>query len=377
MPQVAIFKNLEPGLSEGFVTAHRDHMSGFSAQLMCGRRRGNQSAAYEIFPGSCVGDCLRRSSAVFPFLAPLASGFRKLPRFDLWHAHFGPDGVSALPLARAQGAPLVVTFHGFDATLSDLSLLLEFAPTKTSYVFRRRRLLDEAALILGVSNYISGRLIGLGAPAPKTRTLYVGVDTDRFQPAPVCKGSGIVLNVGRLVESKGQAHLLRAMPAVLHEFPQCRLQVVGDGPERTRLKRLAAELGISGSVDFLGALDQSSIVSLYQHADVFAFPTCRLRSGVEEALGLVLNEAAACGLPIVAMRAGGIAETVLPDESGILVEEADIAGFSHGICYYLRNPQEAVMAGLKGRTHCVSNFNVRKQAATLEGLYAEVLWGRK
>jgi phosphatidylinositol alpha-1,6-mannosyltransferase len=162
------------------------------------------------------------------------------------------------------------------------------------------------------------------------RRLSPGVDTERFHPH--CGGAAVrrqlglgpdqpvVVCVGRLVRRKGQDTLVRAWPDVLHSHPSAVLLLVGDGPSRRRLERIAGAVGVTGSVVFAGRVDGADVPAYMDAGDVFAMP-CRSRLwGLEvEAWGIVFLEAQACGLPVVVGSSGGAGETVLPGSHGRVV----------------------------------------------------------
>src|SRR5262249_12360221 len=146
---------------------------------------------------------------------PSRSQIRQLRELNpvLIHAHFGPDGIHAMPVAEKLGVPLVVTFHGYDVTMSDQALAAQ-SMTLRLYVRRQARLQQGAELFLCVSNFIRKKLLAKGSPAEKMLVHYIGVDTDFFQTDSSTERKKIVLFVSRLVENKGGDFLLRAMNAV-------------------------------------------------------------------------------------------------------------------------------------------------------------------
>ena len=148
-----------------------------------------------------------------------------------------------------------------------------------------------------------------------------GVDTDRFYPgcggAEVRERLGIppdapvVVCTARMIKRKGQDTLVKAWPEVLAELPEARLLLVGDGPNRTAVERLAARLGVSDSVIFTGSVPWDEVPAYTDAGDVFAMP-CRTRLfGLEpEAFGIVFLEAQACGLPVLVGDSGGAPEAL-------------------------------------------------------------------
>ncbi|MCA1991984.1 MAG: glycosyltransferase, partial [Coleofasciculus sp. S288] len=156
----------------------------------------------------------------------------------LLHAHFGPDGVRAMPLSEKLAIPLVVTFHGYDATIKD-----EYARRSTYshrvYLQRKTVLQRKARLIVAASEFLKRKLLEQGFPPHKVVVHYIGVDTDQFQPDPTVPREPVVLFVGRLVEKKGCEYLIRAMSLVQQTQPDVELVIIGDGPLRPSLEQQA------------------------------------------------------------------------------------------------------------------------------------------
>ena len=125
---------------------------------------------------------LRAATFAVTHLPPLLGRDARFRELSLLHAHFGPDGVSVMPLARKLRIPLVVTFHGGDITMTRRSLWLSGKGYNYHFLLGEKRLQREAALFVAVSAFIRGRLINRGYPEGKVRTHYIGVDTQRFTP---------------------------------------------------------------------------------------------------------------------------------------------------------------------------------------------------
>jgi glycosyltransferase involved in cell wall biosynthesis len=210
------------------------------------------------------------------------------------HAHWLiPQGAVAAALCRGAGAPgLLVTSHGADL----------FALRARPLQALKRWVAGRAAALTVVSAAMVEVLAGLGADPGKIQVRPMGVDMrSRFVVDPAQpRAPEELLFVGRLVEKKGVAHLLAAMPAILAVRPGCRLTIAGFGPEEPALRAQCRRLGLEASVDFLGAVGQQALPSLYRRATVFVAPFVEAASGDQEGLGLVMVEAAACGCPVVA-----------------------------------------------------------------------------
>jgi glycosyltransferase involved in cell wall biosynthesis len=291
----------------------------------------------------------------------------------LIHAHFGVEAVYALEMAERLQVPLVTTFHGFDATLGNLKLLMSRKPSWLNYLLHRPHLQRRGQLFLCVSQFIRNRLLQLGFPAERTRVHYIGVDSARFAPTQPNPDEPLVLHVARLVEQKGTVVLLDAFAEISRRHPQARLVVIGDGPLRSKLRRHAQELMISDRVLWLGATTHEQVRAWLARASVFCLPSYTPASGATEGLGMVLLEAAASGVPTVGTRHGGIPEAVIDRQTGYLVRERSVAELTKALDALLSTPQLCRQLGNQARQMVRSRFDLWTQTAALERHYESVL----
>jgi colanic acid/amylovoran biosynthesis glycosyltransferase len=283
------------------------------------------------------------------------------------HAQFGVDAVQALRLARNLGVPLITTFHGYDVLSSPAELSISHRGR--AYLAKRDRLASEGAIFLAVSHFIRSRLLELGFPPERTKTHYLGVDVAALRPA-AWPGRGIVF-VGRLIRAKGAHHLFAAAralpPAVVGS-----VTIVGDGPERAALEQEAARLEVP--VHFTGHLDRDGVGRTVAAAAVLCAPS-QAPSPPDtwtEALGLVNVEAQALGVPVVAHRVGGIPEAVRDGETGLLVEPGNTDALAAALGRLLSDPTLHQRLATAARRHAVEHFDIRRQTALLEQIYADL-----
>lgn len=250
-----------------------------------------------------------------PFLLALAAAptLRKWRRegwhFDLIDAHYYyPDGVAAALLSRWFRVPLAVTARG-----TDLNLIADQALPRRMIRWASR----VAGASIGVCRALADRLVQLGTPADKVHVLRNGVDLERFVPVAQAEARARVggplheqrlVTVGGLVERKGHALVLRA----LAELPGWHLDIVGRGPELSKLQALADTLGVKDRVRFLGAIAQDELRFHYSAADLSVLASDR------EGWANVLLESMACGTPVVASNIWGTPEVVQSAAGGVL-----------------------------------------------------------
>lgn len=289
----------------------------------------------------------------------------------LIHAHFGIDGVYALPLARRLGVPLVTTFHGYDATLSNAVLLT--SPAWANYPLFRHQLARHGDLFLCVSSFIRDKVLAMGFPAARTRVHYIGIDCGAIAPRHPDEETPTILHVARMVEFKGTKYLIHAFAELIRRVPTAELVIIGDGPLRRSLQTLARSLGLGNSVRFLGALPHGEVMEWVRKASMLVLPSILTATGRTEGLGMVLLEAAATGVPVVGTRMGGIPEVVIHGQTGLLVPDRDSAALARRMEELLNDREMRHRMGAGARAHIERSFDIRVQTAALEDLYDTVL----
>jgi len=278
----------------------------------------------------------------------------------LIHAHFGRGGALALPIARALGLPLVVTFHGGDAT-KDGPYRSRLFPT----IFQRRcaALQREAALIVCVSEHIRAELLARNFPAAKLKVIRYGVEPEADGEMQQLADRPYLLFVGRFVEKKGVAHLLEAMRALESESAAVDLILIGDGPIAEALKRQASGLK---HARFLGWLPNDEVRRFMRGALALCVPSVAARSGDAEGLPNVVLEAMACAAPVIGSQAGGIAEAVEHGRTGFVVPQADPQAIAEPVRWLLRDPALRGRMGHAARDAATARFSAIAQSRLLE-----------
>ena len=371
---VAIFRNNLFRISEPFITQQAQALRRHRPLYLGRLRFGDAPPGAESFALEDCGPWRSLPAIAWQVLARSPRGFERLlagRRPSLVHAHFGIDGVHALPLARRLGVPLITTFHGFDATLSTAALLS--SPAWANYPLHRARLSREGALFLCVSEFIRDRVLAQGFPPSRTRVHYTGMDCAATRLRDQGQETAMILHVARLVEMKGTATLLRAFARLAQGDAATCLVVIGDGELRRPLRTLAGSLGLGERVRFLGALPHAEVMAWMRQAAMLVLPSVRTATGRVEGLGMVLLEAAATGVPVVGSRVGGIPEGVLDGETGFLVPPRDAAALCERMRDLLGDPALRGRLGAQARRFVERRFDMARQTAALEGFYDDVV----
>jgi glycosyltransferase involved in cell wall biosynthesis len=295
----------------------------------------------------------------------------------LLHAHFGTDGVLALPLARALTVPLVTTLHGYEISRGTAHMLLSGRLSWMKYSLAKRRLMAGGQLFLAVSNHLRQRAIAQGYPPERTVTHYVGVDLARFRSDGETAQPGSVLHVGRLVEKKGTGTLLRAFAQVKKVHEDATLTIIGDGLLLPRLRRQCAELELGGSVTFMGAQPSEVVADRMRRAWLLAAPSVTAADGDAEGLPTVICEAAAASLPAVATEHAGIPEAVIHGNTGFIVPEHAIEPLAARILDLLNSAALRDAMALAARDLATERFDLARQTSQLEDHYDRLLAGQR
>lgn len=225
--------------------------------------------------------------------------------------------------------------------------------------------LEEANVILCESNFVQDRVRRFFGhrSSPPTEFLPAGVDTELFrpglEPAITSPSAGpVIVSVSRLIARKGPAVLIRSLPKVMERHPEVHTVIVGGGPDRVALEKLAASIGVADAVTFTGPQPWGLVPHYYASGTVFVMPTRERWGGLQtEGLPLAYLEAGACGLPVVAGMAGGVRDAVVHGETGYIVDGEDPLAVAEATVHLLDDPETARAMGERARRRVVREFN--------------------
>ena len=275
----------------------------------------------------------------------------------LMHAHFGKSGAIALPLAEKLGIPLVVTFHGGDATKTT-HVKNAVLPV---YNRRRKALFQSAHLVIAVSDFIRKRLIAQGLPQDKVIVHYNGVNPDLFRPAE--KKPKIVF-VGRFVEKKGIDLLIYALTKNVNALKGWDIVLIGDGPLKAHVEQELTAHGIEATLT--GWLDHDVVRTHVAEAMVSVVPSRTAASGDSEGLPMVVMEAMMSETAVIGSRHAGIPEAVQEGQTGLLFDEGDADGLGDALRVMLEDKSQTAAFGRAGRVVAYEKFNIMTQSRALE-----------
>jgi glycosyltransferase involved in cell wall biosynthesis len=282
----------------------------------------------------------------------------------------------------------VVTLHGgvHDVPQDEAASWTE--PTKGAVEWGKilgwwvgsRRVLDDAAAILCVGEE-ERRKTQEAYPGKRVLFLPNGVDAPRFAAGDggrfrrrhdIPQNAPVLLNVGRIDPQKNQRLLLELLSAVLPAHPDARLLLIGPMTNEgygESLRRETAERGMARNVTLIPGLpaDSDDLLDAFHAADVFVLPS------IHEPFGIVILEAWAAGLPVVASRVGGVPAFVEDGQDGFLVDSGDLAGFVAAVNTCLDHPERAREMAEKGRQKARAQYSWESVTSKLEAVYREAV----
>ena len=283
-----------------------------------------------------------------------------------------PEGLDGYLSLRLRGTPYICWAHGEE---------LMYSRHSRELCGLMRLIYRHAAAIIANSQHTASRLVDFGVPAARVAVARPGVDSRRFAPAvpgaPAVRarlaprGEIVLLTVGRLQRRKGHDLVLQTLSQLGPDSPPLRYVIVGGGPEEERLRRLSTDLGVDDRVVFAGEATPDELPRYYAAADLFVHPN-RIERGDFEGFGLVLLEAAAAGLPVIAGATGGTPEAVKDGTTGVLVSGVSAEELRSVILDLAGSPPRRTAMGEAGRAMVLREFTWERAAATAAATHQRV-----
>jgi glycosyltransferase involved in cell wall biosynthesis len=357
-------QGVRPAFDPMVIAAHLSHQDMFPTDPVFARGK--------TFPEKVYGRLAGLASGRYAWAA---AGQRSYWRRQLTergarliHAHFGHFALDVLPIATDLGIPLVVTFHGMDA-----SVVLN----DKRYLRALPKLVDYAHVIT-VSHNMAERLRAIGIHPRKLLVHYIGAPVEDFPyverlnvAEKIARHAKIrFLQVANFIEVKGHRYTLEAFARYVAKGRDAELVLAGDGPLRGELASLCDALGIRDRVRFPGRISKAEVIAHMAEADAFLQHSVSLPDGQREGLPTVLMEAMSTGLPVISTRHSGIPELVEDGVDGFLVEERDVDAYvSRMESLESLGPE----LGRRARAKVERTFNLSVQNGKLIELYRRII----
>lgn len=228
-----------------------------------------------------------------------------------------------------------------------------------------RAVLNRSSLIFAISHYTKARLEEFGVDGKKVKVVYGGVDPEFFRPGLASsqlkekyslENKKVIVTVGRLVKRKGHDLVIEALSLLLKEVPDLVYLIVGDGPERPRLKSLVERLKLNSNVRFATKVEDEALPYYYNLCQLMIMVNKKIGRDVE-GFGLVFLEASACGKPVIGGRNGGVVDAVIDGQTGLLVDDLAKEAIARAILTLLKDEAYARKLGENGRQRVLKELN--------------------
>ena len=299
--------------------------------------------------------------AYFPMTVHFAREMQRLGVTHI-HAHFANHpALVALAAHRMTGIPFSFTAHG-----SDIHVRQKFLDRK----------IEAASFVVTISDYNKRFMVEhcQGRHEEKIHVVRCGVDAEVFRPSSTrTEGARYrIVCVASYEEVKGHRYLLDACARLRERGVDFVCDLVGDGPLQQDVAARVESAGLGSHVVMHGTMPRERVAAMMREADVVVLPSVFTARGDREGIPVVLMEAMAVGLPVVASRISGIPELVLDGRTGLLVEPTDSDGLARALEKICQDPALARSMGEAGRRHVLKEFDLQKNTEQLIELFREV-----
>jgi glycosyltransferase involved in cell wall biosynthesis len=271
----------------------------------------------------------------------------KANKVDVILVEFGTHAHKLISLLRLAKLPVVVHFHGFDASAEE-------ALKSTGHY---KEVFSVATKVIAVSKDMQEQLIGMGCEPEKLCYTPCGPGDLFFEVEPRPEGK-LLFAAGRFTDKKAPYYTLLAFDKVLKTIPEAKLIMAGNGPLLNTCINLAKFLNIDKNVHFPGVLEPQSMIAHMSKSTAFVQHSVRALNGDSEGTPVTITEASAAGLPVVATRHAGIKDVIKEGETGLLCDEHDVEQMASNMERLLTDPELAEAMGRAGRKRIADHFSM-------------------
>jgi len=291
----------------------------------------------------------------------LLNSFKK-NKIDLVLAEYGETASKILKLCKALNLPLIVHFHGYDASVS------EIIKNNNNY----KEVFETASYVVVVSKKMYQDLLNLGCPEQKLVYNVYGPKDEFFEVQPNFSKPQFIA-IGRFVDKKAPYNLILSFLKVIEKFPEATLIMAGDGQLLDTCKNLVKYHQQEANVSFVGVISPEKYREYLKESLAFVQHSVTAENGDSEGTPVGVLEASAAGLPIISTKHAGIPDVIINGETGLLVEEHDVNGMAENIIKLLENPEMAKKMGAKGKINIEENFTLKRHIKVLDDLIEKAI----
>lgn len=305
-----------------------------------------------------------REILLIPFLIYLVIRFR-ISR--ILCISWCPCGLVAMFNKFLLGIPYAVMVFGSDIIKKDVSKSKLRHGLKRKFFWLMKLVFRNAKNIFPISNFTMQILLDVGVSQEKIKVINPGVNIQKYSSAVDTrfvverynlKGKEVILTAARLEDYKGQDMVISSLKEVIKKVPNIAYLIVGDGPDKKRLKDITVSSGLERYVVFVDNTLPDELVKFYAASSIFVMVSREMERRVEvEGFGIVFLEANACGKPVIGGNSGGISDAIIDGQTGLIVDPLDVGAISNAILRLLLDKEYAAYLGRMGIERVRENFS--------------------
>lgn len=304
----------------------------------------------------------------FKIIYAIQNLLNKKLEFDIIHCQYTPWGIWGaifIDLGLISGK-LVTSFRGYGINDIPKSKPHDF------YYF----LIKKCNVFTSNTEYTKKNAIKLGFPEDKIQIIHTSLHLNKY----VIKNRKYnkdetfnILTAASLKEVKGLKYSIKAIKIVIDKFPDIKIKykIAGTGELKDTLRNLIKSNNLEQNVELLGFVNHDELIKIYDKAHLFILPSVTTSNGNREGQGLVVQEAQACGIPVIGTNSGGIPEGFINNKTGFIVEEKKSNEIAEKIVVFINNPEYITKFGEAGRRFVEENFNIKRETKKLVELYKQ------
>ncbi len=363
-PNIALLSPNQNAYSETFIQAHKNHLKGkvyyYFGLLRNAELEGTstlRSLRKKIFFG--INRFLRNKNYKWYLERFIIASFRA-KKIDVVLAEYGHVAQVYLSVIVEMNLPLIVHFHGYDASKRTL------IQKNNNY----KQIFEYATFVVAVSKKMHADLLEMGCPEDKVIYNVYGPNDIFYAINPTFTKQQFV-SVGRFVDKKAPYYLILSLLEVVEQFPEVKLIMGGDGDLLETCKNLSRFYKLDKNMEFRGIIKPEEFRGLLQGSLAFVQHSITSIDGNTEGTPLTVLEASAAGVPVLSTKHAGIPDVIKDGETGLLVDEHDVSGMANYMIELLKEPSRAKEMGQKGKENIRKNFNLNRHIETLDDLMAK------
>ncbi|MFD1014619.1 glycosyltransferase family 4 protein [Winogradskyella rapida] len=361
---IAIFTPSQNPYSETFIQAHKNYLKGQVFYYYGGRGRIRLEAAnslvskWALLRLRLVRKIKKYSFSYINEEAVLAS--LKEKNIDVVLVEYGTHAFNMKDVLVKSGLPVVVHFHGYDASVH----------TAIKACNDYKDVFNYATKIVAVSTKMKQMLLGLGCPKEKLVYNVYGPQPE-FEAVTPTFAKKQFIGIGRFTDKKAPYYTIMAFNEIAHKHPDAHLLLAGSGSLMNVCVNLVKQYQLEKQVQFLGVVTPEAYRVLLSESLGFVQHSIVAASGDMEGTPLAVLEASVSGLPVIATKHAGIPDVIIDGETGLLCEEHDVHGMANNMLQLMDDVEYAKKLGTSGKQHILRNYNIKRHIESLQNILKE------